>query len=210
MGDDHDEQKEARAGAGHGGPKRAPHAVPLVPSQRNSLTVKGPEFDMPGPWVPSEFIRGPWRVGRVTIYQGDLQNCPFPRKQGERVYVLNPTNPSLSHGSGVARALRDRFPALTDRFTQEQRQNNQLPFHTPSAHLQINREHGLTGIVHCCYLPRQRQQTTEDQQIILEEVMGLGIQTIWGTPPQSDLSYRYSVVKSFSMNRTPLPWRSIN
>ena len=77
-----DRQMETQAGAGHSGP-----------------TVEDPEFDMPRSWAPSKFIRGPWREGRVTIYQGDLLSCPFPRNQGERVYVLNPANPSLAQGS---------------------------------------------------------------------------------------------------------------
>ena len=147
--------------------------------------IERPGSVVQGPWAPSDFIRGPWQEGQVTIYQGDLWSCHLPRGPGEKVYVLNPTNPNLAHDSGAARALRDRFPTLTDRFTQDQRLNNRLPFHTPSAHLQTNKEHGLVGIVHCCYLPRQGHQTVKDQQVVLEEVMNLGIQTVldMGEPP---------------------------
>ena len=155
-----------------------PFSLSVNPPWGTSRREERPEFDMPGPWMASEFKQGPWQEGQVTIFQGDLERCPLPREPGERVYVLNPANPSLNHESGVARALRDRFPILTDKFTQEQRRNNRLPFYAPSAHLQTNREQGLTGIVHCCYLPSHDRQTTAEQQAALLEVLCLGIRVI--------------------------------
>ena len=54
---------EPQGGPGHGGPGRAltPHAFSPVPPRRNSLMIERPGSVVPGPWAPSDFIRGPWQ-----------------------------------------------------------------------------------------------------------------------------------------------------